>query len=89
MHLSLFVQNEDFDDDDSYSKSTAAAGCLKELARAVGSDIIAEASPVLPFIQQRIGSANWREREAAVMTFGMYLCLYMYVCVSVCMCVCK
>ena len=38
------------------------------LATCATNDIV---NYVLPFIQKSISSANWKERDAAVMAFGM------------------
>ena len=72
MNFVTAPQSED-PEDESTNKATAASCCLVEVARTVRSDIIAPGSPVLQFIESRIQSANWREREAATMAFAQIL----------------
>lgn len=48
----------------------AAATCLSLLAQTVADAIV---PAVIPFIESHIKSADWHQREAAVMTFGSIL----------------
>ncbi|EEB06851.1 karyopherin Kap95 [Schizosaccharomyces japonicus yFS275] len=65
----LTKQDEDADEDD-WNISMAAATCLQLFAQVVGDDMV---NPVLSFVEQNIQSADWHQREAAVMAFGSVL----------------
>ncbi|GAA5987867.1 hypothetical protein JCM11641_003514 [Rhodosporidiobolus odoratus] len=67
--LLLTKQDEDATDDE-WSVSMAAGTCLALLAQCVGDGIV---SPIIPFVEGNIKSADWRYREAAVMAFGSIL----------------
>lgn len=68
--LQLLTRQEEDADEDEWNVSMAAGTCLSLLARATG-DIIVQ--PVIPFIEANIKSADWHQREAAVMAFGAIL----------------
>lgn len=68
LHL-LGKQNEEADEDE-WNVSMAAGTCLGLLAQTVGDAIV---SPVIPFVEGNIKSADWRQRDAAVMAFGSVL----------------
>jgi importin subunit beta-1 len=61
---------DDLADADDWTLPMAAAVCLKSVAACIEDAVVA---PVLPFVQQHIGSEQWRLREAAVMAFGSIL----------------
>lgn len=63
-------QEEDADDDDSWNISMAAATLLEGIARTLEDGVV---DLVLPFITQHINSTSWRQKEAALMAFGMIL----------------
>lgn len=65
----LKKQNDD-PDDDTWNVAMAAGACLTLFAQDTGNYVVA---PTLQFVEQNIGSANWRDREAAVMAFGSIL----------------
>ncbi|CCH62081.1 hypothetical protein TBLA_0G01350 [Henningerozyma blattae CBS 6284] len=65
----LTRQNEDFEDDD-WNVSMSAGSCLQLFAQNCGNNIL---EPVLEFVENNITSENWRNREAAVMSFGSIL----------------
>lgn len=67
--LLLTKQDEDATDDE-WNVSMAAGTCLALLAQCVGDGIV---SPIIPFVEGNIKSADWRYREAAVMAFGSIL----------------
>ena len=63
-------QPEDADEDDVWCISMCAATCLESIAQVIRNKIIVL---VLPFVTQNINNANWRLKEAAIMSFGMIL----------------
>lgn len=67
--LLLTKQDEDASDDE-WNVSMAAGTCLALLAQCVGDGIV---TPIIPFVEGNIKSAEWRCREAAVMAFGSIL----------------
>ncbi|KAI9221474.1 karyopherin Kap95 [Blastocladiella britannica] len=62
-------QEEDVDEDD-WVPSMAAATCVGLLTLVVGNDMIPVA---IPLIEHNIQSMEWRQRNAAVLTFGSIL----------------
>lgn len=68
--LQLLTHQEEDADEDEWNVAMAAGTCLALLAAAV-NDIIVPA--VIPFIEAHITSADWHQREAAVMAFGSIL----------------
>lgn len=62
-------QNEDFEDDD-WNVSMSAGACLQLFAQTCGNYVL---DPVLEFVEKNITQVNWRDREAAVMSFGSIL----------------
>lgn len=65
----LTRQNEDPEDDD-WSVAMAAASCLQLFATTTGMYVV---EPTLQFFAANITSQDWRNREAAVMSFGSIL----------------
>ncbi|AAS51041.2 ACL187Wp [Eremothecium gossypii ATCC 10895] len=65
----LTKQNEDPEDDD-WNLAMSAGACLQLFAQNCGNYIV---EPVLQYVEQNITSENWRQREAAVMSFGSIL----------------
>ncbi|KAJ3358263.1 karyopherin beta [Allomyces javanicus] len=66
----LLSQKDEDDDDDDWTPAMAAGTCLSLVALTVGHDIVPHA---LPLIEANLRSVEWRQREAAVMTFGAIL----------------
>lgn len=65
----LTRQNEDPEDDD-WSVAMAAGSCIQLFAQNTGDYVI---QITLNFVDSNINSADWRNREAAVMAFGSIL----------------
>ncbi|AET40540.1 karyopherin beta Ecym_6149 [Eremothecium cymbalariae DBVPG len=65
----LTKQNVDPEDDD-WNVSMSAGACLQLFAQNCGNYIV---EPVLHYVEQNITGENWRQREAAVMSFGSIL----------------
>jgi importin subunit beta-1 len=70
--LSKLVQGADADegdedDDDEWTLAKQARACLQEMSKTVGDTIVAV---VMAFVQQHVGSPDWRAREAAVHAFA-------------------
>jgi len=63
-------QQEDDEDPDDYTIPMAAGVCLTLIAQTVRDDIVAH---IMPFVEQNLLSANWKQREAAVLAFGSSL----------------
>lgn len=68
--LQLLTRQEEDAEEDEWNISMAAGTCLALLAQAVADPIV---SAVIPFIEANIKAQDWRQREAAVMTFGSIL----------------
>lgn len=68
--LSLLTKQNEDAEDDSWNVAMASGACLQLFAQNTGNYIV---QPCLEFVEKNISSANWREREAAVMTFGSIL----------------
>lgn len=64
------TKQEEFDDEDEWNTCKAAGVSLMLLAQCVEDDVV---PCVVPFVQENVKSANWRYRDAAVMTFGSIL----------------
>lgn len=67
--LFLLQLQEEFDDEDDWVPSKAAGVCLMLLAQCCENDVV---SPVLAFVQANFQSADWKERDAAIMAFGKW-----------------
>lgn len=65
----LTKQNEDADDDE-WGVAMAGATCLNLVSNVLQDEII---PTVVPFVQNFLGHADWRFREAAIMAFGSIL----------------
>ncbi|RMZ88518.1 hypothetical protein DV736_g4258, partial [Chaetothyriales sp. CBS 134916] len=65
--LNLLTQVEEDDAEDEYNTARAAYQCLQLYAQTIGGDIV---SIVLVFVEQNIRGQNWRQRDAAVSSFG-------------------
>lgn len=65
--LQLLTRQDEDADEDEWNVSMAAGTCLALLAQTVADAIV---PAVIPFIEGHIKSADWHQREAAVMTFG-------------------
>ncbi|KAH6784084.1 ARM repeat superfamily protein [Perilla frutescens var. hirtella] len=67
----LLKQEEDQDQDEgAWNLAMAGGTCLGLVARTVGDDIV---PLVMPFIEENITKADWRQREAATYAFGSIL----------------
>ncbi|CAM9411941.1 unnamed protein product [Ectocarpus sp. 6 AP-2014] len=67
----LSKQDEDSADDlEHWDLAKAGATCLRLIAQLVDDDVVDQ---MVPFVTENIQSANWRQREAAVMAFGAVL----------------
>ncbi|KAJ8771359.1 hypothetical protein K2173_026536 [Erythroxylum novogranatense] len=67
----LLKQEEDQDQDEgAWNIAMAGGTCLGLVARTVGDDIV---PLVMPFIEENITKADWRQREAATYAFGSIL----------------
>lgn len=65
--LGLMTKVEEDDGDDEYNVARAAYQCLQLFAQTIGGDVV---PIVLHFVENCIRSQNWRERDAAVSSFG-------------------
>ena len=65
----LMKQSEELDDDDG-KIAKSASGCLVLISRCIEEKALENA---VPYILKTISSANWREREAAIMLLGSIL----------------
>lgn len=68
--LQLLCKQDEDAEEDEWNVSMAAGNCLQLFAQCVEGIIV---QPVLGFIEQSLGSENWKEREAGVMAFGSIL----------------
>ena len=68
--MGILAKQDEGDDDDEWNPSKAAGVCIMLLAQAC-EDAIVEI--VIPFVEQHIQDANWKFRDAAVMSFGSIL----------------
>lgn len=67
----LMKQDEDLDvDDDVWNLSMSGSMCLQLVAATVLDDVV---PAIMPFVNENIRSANWRNREAATMAFSCIL----------------
>jgi importin subunit beta-1 len=65
----LTEQDEDADETD-WNPHMAAACCLSHMAQAMGDEIV---KFVTPFVTENLGSAEWRNRDAALTALGSIL----------------
>lgn len=65
----LSQQDEDIEDD-NWNLQAAGAMCLENVSITVGALIVPH---VMPFVEQNIGSENWRMRDAAIVAFASIL----------------
>lgn len=68
--LELLTQQEEDEDEEDWTKAMAAASCLELLAQNVGDPVV---PTVVQFVESKIRSDQWNQREAAVMAFGAVL----------------
>lgn len=66
----LMKQDEDDEDNENWNIAKAGAACLEVIAITLGDSIVGF---VIPFVSQYIATAEWRSKEAAIMSFGMIL----------------
>lgn len=63
-------KQDEHDDEDDWNPCKAAGVCLMLLASCVEDNII---PAIMPFVQNNIGSPDWKRRDAAIMAFGSML----------------
>ncbi|RNE99671.1 putative importin beta-1 subunit [Trypanosoma rangeli] len=68
--LQALLQQEEQQEEGDWNISIAGGKLLQSLALCIGDPVI---SLVMPFVYAKVGSADWREKEAAVMAFGCIL----------------
>lgn len=68
--LSALTKQSEDPDDDEWNVALASGTALGLCAQVAKDDIVAF---VLPFVQQHVSSADWRFREAAILSFGCIL----------------
>jgi len=68
--LETLTKQEEHDDDEDWTPHKAAGVCLMLLASCCTNDVV---SHVMPFVEPRIVSPDWKQRDAAVMAFGSIL----------------
>mmetsp|Transcript_2708 Transcript_2708/g.8506 ORF Transcript_2708/g.8506 Transcript_2708/m.8506 type:complete len:866 (-) Transcript_2708:480-3077(-) len=67
---STLLRQDEHADADTWNLAAAGAVCLAFVAQTVADDVV---MPVLQFFENKIMSANWRDREAAIMAFGQVI----------------
>jgi hypothetical protein len=65
--FSLLSFQEDEPEEDTWNVAMAAGTCLSLIAGTAGDDVIPY---VMPFVQENINHAEWKNREAATLAFG-------------------
>ena len=65
--LKLMTKVDEDDAEDEYNVARAAYQCLQLYAQTIGGDVV---PIVLQFVESYIRSQDWRERDAAVASFG-------------------
>jgi len=68
--MQILCKQEEFDDEDDWNPCKAAGVCMMLLATCCEDDIVPH---VLPFVKDNIKHENWRNRDAALMSFGAIL----------------
>ena len=68
--LELLMKQDEDATEDEWNVAMAAGTCLALFAQAVGDAIV---TPIIPYIEANIRSADWHHREAAVLAFGSIL----------------
>jgi len=68
--MASLTKQEEEDDEDDWTPCKAAGVCLALLATCCEDDIVPH---VLPFVKDNIKHADWRNRDAALMSFGSIL----------------
>ncbi|KAH9599164.1 Importin-beta [Trypanosoma melophagium] len=68
--LQALLRQEETQEEGDWNISIAGGKLLQSLAGCIGNTII---DLVMPFVYRNVESANWREKEAAVMAFGCIL----------------
>jgi len=68
--MQSLCKQEEFDDEDDWNPYKAAGVCMMLLATCCEDDIVPY---VLPFVKDNIKDADWRHRDAALMSFGSIL----------------
>jgi importin subunit beta-1 len=65
--LQLMSKVEEDDADDEYNVARAAYQCLQLFAQTIGGDVV---PLVITFVEANIRSSDWKQRDAAVSSFG-------------------
>eukprot|EP00092_Neocalanus_flemingeri_P018212 GFUD01019711.1.p1 GENE.GFUD01019711.1~~GFUD01019711.1.p1 ORF type:complete len:888 (-),score=232.22 GFUD01019711.1:798-3461(-) len=68
--MSSLTKQDEYDDEDDWNPCKAAGVCLMLLATCCEDDVVPH---VLPFVKDNIKHADWRNRDAALMSFGSIL----------------
>jgi len=68
--MASLTKQDEYDDEDDWNPCKAAGVCLMLLATCCEDDIVPH---VLPFVKDNIKHADWRHRDAALMSFGSIL----------------
>ncbi|KEG15650.1 importin beta-1 subunit [Trypanosoma grayi] len=68
--LQALVKQEEQQEEGDWNISIAGGKLLQSLAMCIGDPVI---DLIMPFVYSKVESANWREKEAAVMAFGCIL----------------
>jgi len=68
--MTSLTKQDEYDDEDDWNPCKAAGVCLMLLATCTEDDIVPH---VLPFVKDNIKHADWRHRDAALMSFGSIL----------------
>ncbi|XP_026687513.1 importin subunit beta-1-like [Diaphorina citri] len=64
------TKQEELDDEDDWNPCKAAGVCLMLLSSCCEEDMVPH---ILPFVNANIEHADWRHRDAALMSFGAIL----------------
>jgi importin subunit beta-1 len=70
MLMGLMTKQGEEDSDETYTIAQAASNCLESVALATGDAVLA---PITPAIQSWFGSADWHQRDAATLAFGLVM----------------
>ena len=63
----LNIQFDEDEDEDDWGHSVSAGNCLQKLALLIKNDIM---EPVLKFVDERVGTADWKQKYPALVALG-------------------